>query len=161
MALLILERRMLSKPLYKCAQCNMGKLYIFLRKSFRYRVEVWCAERIFLMFQIKGINNFRRHFPTEFSLVSKKLKKNIMKKQFFVGFIPFDCLISSKIFCFNTLKIRLSFVKKPKAPSKTTFFDDSKTWFSGHSKNLGCDVFFVQNIHFSGYFCFFYQGIIQ
>ena len=71
--------------------------------SFRYRVEDHCAEGIFLMFQVKGINNFWTHFQTEISLVRKKLTKKSWKKLIFWGFIQFDCLISSKIIFFKEM----------------------------------------------------------
>ena len=40
----------------------------------------------------------------------------------FWGFIPFDCLISSKIICFNTVKIGRSFVTKTKNTLKIGYF---------------------------------------
>ena len=50
-------------------------------------MEDLCAEGIFLMFQVKGINNFWRHFPTEISFVRKKLcpkkPKNTLKNCIF------------------------------------------------------------------------------
>ena len=70
----------------------------YLKFSFRYRVEDWCAEGIFLMFQVKGINNFQRHFPTDISFARKELTKTY-ENLILVGVLPFDCSISSKIFC--------------------------------------------------------------
>ena len=84
-----------------------------------------------------------------------------MKKLSFWGFIPFDCLISSKIICFNTVKIGRSFVKNnnnPKTPSKTVILDNLKTWRLAHSKNKGRHVFILsKKNHFSGCFCFFWR----
>ena len=41
-----------------------------------------------------------------------------------IGDIPFDCLISSRIFCVNTLKIWHSFIKnKKKHPQKLFFLE--------------------------------------
>ena len=48
-------------------------------------MEDWCAEGIFLMFQVEGKNNFLRHFPTEIFLVRKKLTKNHETNDFFLG----------------------------------------------------------------------------
>ena len=58
------------------------------------------------MFQVKGMNNFQRHFSN----------RNFLCDFFFLSF---DCLILPKIFCFNWLKIRLYFVFKK---NLNTFF---------------------------------------
>ena len=78
----------------------------------------------------------------------KETYKKSWKNLYFGGFIPFDCLNSSKIFCLNALKIRLSFVKKTKNTLKNFFFANLKTWRLGHSKNLGRHVFFCQKFLF-------------
>ena len=51
-------------------------------------------------------------------LCDEETYKKSWKSWFFNDFIPFDCLISSKIICFNAVKIGRSFVKKKsKTPS--------------------------------------------
>ena len=90
------------------------------------------------MFQVKGINNFLRHFLTEIFFVRNKLTENHEKIDFW-GFIPFDCLISSQIICFIAVKVERSFVKKPKHP---------KTFFK--SKNITLGVFLKSRMS-----CFF------
>ena len=62
-------------------------------------------------------------------------------------FTPFDTFISSKLTCFNTVKIGCFFVKKTKIPTTTVIFDSIKTW-----RRTSC--FFVSNFHLSGCFCF-------
>ena len=64
---------------------------------------------------------FGRHFLTEISIVRKKLTKNYEKFNLW-GFIPFDCLISSKIICFNAVKIGCSFVKPNQKHPEKKFF---------------------------------------
>ena len=110
--------------------------------SFRQRLEDQCTGGIFLMFPVKGISHFWRNLPPKISFVRKKLTIKNQKVEFW-KIIPFDFLISPKIFWFIALKIRLSFVKKnPKKNLKSFFFGNLKTWYSAHSKNLGRYVFF-------------------
>ena len=91
--------------------CALKELLNCIWLSFRFRVEDQCTKGIFLMFRVKGKNNFWRHFSTEFFFVRKR-PTNFFQEVYFLGFIPFHCLISYKVFCFNALKIRLSFIKK-------------------------------------------------
>ena len=89
-------------------------------------------------------------------IVDKEKYKKILKNLYFWGFIPFDCLISPKIFCFNAFNIRLSFIKKPKKKTfKNSFFGNLKIWGWAYSKIFGCHVFFLQNFCFRGCVWFF------
>ena len=80
----------------------------------------------------------KAHSNSNFFFKEETYKK--LWKSRFMGFIPFDCLISSKIICLNEVKIGRSFVKKK--PKK----QPHKTWRSAHSKNLGHHVFFLSKI---------------
>ena len=72
--------------------------------------------------------------------------------------MPFDCLNSSKIICFNAVKQGCFFVKKnTKKHSKTVIFDNLKSWRLAYSKNLRRNLFFVQNFYFSRCFWFFWR----
>ena len=102
------------------------------------------------MFQVKHINNFWRHFQTEISFVRKKLTKN-HKKTIFWGFIPFDCLISSKIICFNAINIGRSFVKKKETQKNTL-----KNCNFGQSKNMMLGIFKKSRTS-----CFFWSKIFM
>ena len=79
----------------------------------------------------------------------------------FCDFIPFDCLISSKIICFNAFKIGRSFVKETKNTLKNLFFI-SKNKTLGALKKLRTSCFFLSNIFILvGVFGFFDKDIIQ
>ena len=90
------------------------------------------------------------------SFVRKKLTKNLEKVDFW-GFYTIWLLDFTSNLRFNALKIRLSFVKKPKTPSKSFFFGNLKRWGMAHSKNLGRHVFFDQIFCFRGCFWFFWR----
>ena len=74
------------------------------------------------------------------------------------GCIPFDCLISPKIFCFNALKIKLSFVKKKtKNTLKNSFCLEILKHEARRNQNI-LDILFVlycPNFLFKGVFFVF------
>ena len=79
-------------------------------------MEDWCAEGIFLMFQV-----FEGSFEQKKSFVRKKLTKHHEKVEFY-------CLISFKFICFNAVEIGRSFVEKTnKNTLKTVVFYNLKT----------------------------------
>ena len=61
----------------------------------------------------------------------------------FVGFIPFDCKISSLVYYDNTLKLKFSIVTKK---TQKLFLFNSKTGQLEFTKNLGRDFFGSQNV---------------
>ena len=105
--------------------------------------------------------NFKNQQPLTLAnkkiLCEEKAYKISWKSRLLGGFIPFDCLISSKIFCFNALKIRLSFVKekKKKKNSNTHILEIWKHDARVIPKIL--DIFFCPKSLFKGMFLVFWQ----
>ena len=132
---------------------------ILLRTQFQLKCGRSVHRRDIFDVSDKRYKSFLKTLSTRNFLCEEETYRKIWESRFFGGFIPFDWLISPTICCFNALKIRLFFVKKTKKHPQIffLFFGNLKAWRSAHSKNLGCHVFFVQNLCFRGYFWFFWR----
>ena len=111
--------------------------------SFRYRVEDWCTEGIFWMFQVKSINKFWSYFLTKTSFVRKKLTKNHEKVDF-LGFYTIWLLNIIANYLLQCSQNRAFLGQKNQKHPQKQFFDYLKIWLFWHPKNLE-SIFFVQN----------------
>ena len=96
----------------KYCSLSLSATISYLRLSFRDGVKDWCAKKMFLMFQVKGITYFKRYLPKYLYIVRKKLTNLVRNLTFWWFYTIWQK--KNVIFCFSALKLGISFVNKTK-----------------------------------------------